>query len=200
MTKIHSKKPIILASGSQTRKEMLERIDLNFQVVIPSVNEEALKLELKDLAPEELGMQLALAKALAVSQEYPSAFVIAGDQICLLDNKIFDKPLTTSTCADHLRALSGKTHSQNCFAVICHDNKLLWKGHYKAYLTMRALNDSEINSYIELENPINSCGSYMFEKHGKYLFSNIEGDQDVILGLPLVPILNKLFELDIIFF
>jgi septum formation protein len=200
LSKIHTKKPLILASGSETRKAMLERIDLDFKVVIPNVDEDALKMAFSGLAYDELGMKLAQQKGLEVSSRYPDAYVIAGDQICFFECKIFDKPGTTENCFKHLKTLSGKTHSQNCFAVICHRSQVLWQGKFQALLTMRSLTDSEIDSYIKMENPINACGSYMLEKHGKYLFSDIHGDHDVILGLPLVPILDKLFDYQVISF
>lgn len=198
--KILTKKPLILASGSETRKAMLERIELDFKVVIPNVDEDKLKKDFSDLAYDELGIKLAQQKGLEVSARHPDAYVIAGDQICFFEGKIFDKPGTTENCFRHLKILSGKTHEQNCFAVICHRSEVLWQSRFQALLTIRSLTDSEIDSYIKIENPINACGSYMLEKHGKYLFSDIQGDHDVILGLPLVPILNKLFEYQVISF
>ena len=197
---ILTKKPLILASGSETRKAMLERIELDFQVIPPEVDETALKEQFRDLGVDELGFKLAQAKGYDVSKRYPPAYVIAADQICFFNGKIFDKPGSPDNCVRHLKELSGKTHEQRCFAVLYKNSQLLWQGKFSAYLTMRELQDFEINAYITIENPIHSCGSYMLEKHGKYLFSNIDGDHDVILGLPLVPILNKLFEYEVISF
>jgi septum formation protein len=82
--------------------------------------------------------------------------------------------------------------------VIYHNAECIWEFSGKAFLTMRNLKDEEIVSYVNLEKPLNSAGSYMFEKHGKHLFSDVQGDHDVILGLPIVKLLDKLYELGLI--
>jgi septum formation protein len=177
---------------------MLDRIDLNYQALKPNLDEDQLKQSLAQLDLYTLGLELAKAKAQEISFKHPDAFVIGADQICELDGEVFDKPGSIENCIKHLSKLSGKTHKQNCFAVIYHNAKLIWHCHEQAHLTMRKLSDQEIRAYVEIEKPIHSCGSYMLEKHGKYLFEKIEGDHDVILGLPLITLLNKLFEFGVI--
>lgn len=197
-SKITIKTPIILASGSETRRSMLDRIGLKYTAIKPEVNEDELKKQLGLTDIHRLGFELAKAKAEEVSINNPAAYVIGADQICELDGKIYDKPGSLENCIRHLQELAGKTHKQNCFAVIYHNGKLVWQHHEQARLTMRKLSPVEIEAYVKIEQPINSCGSYMLEKHGKYIFESIEGDHDVILGLPLVALLNQLFELGVI--
>jgi septum formation protein len=143
-------------------------------------------------------MFLAKAKASSVSLLNRKSFFIAADQVCELDGEIFDKPLTEENAIKHLKKLRSKTHTQNCATVIYHNSECIWEFSGKALLTMRNLQDKEIESYVKLEKPLNSAGSYMFEKHGKHLFSDVQGDHDVILGLPIVKLVDKLYELGLI--
>lgn len=190
---IKSKEKIILASGSQTRRQMLESLGLEFDVQSSSVDEDLLKKEFTGVV-SELGLFLAQAKAKQVSNENLNAYVIAADQVCLLGEKIFDKPGTFEKSVEHLKELAGKTHSQNCSACIFHHGQEIWNCIRTAEITMRDLSDIEINAYVELEKPFQCAGSYMLEKHGKHIFSKVDGDHDVILGLPLVDILSFLYE------
>jgi septum formation protein len=191
-------KQIILASASETRYKSLASLGIDFVSIKPSIDEDALKQKLCDLSLRDLGFALARAKAQSVSLIEPDAFVIAADQIAQMDKHIFDKPLSRANCLRDLKLLSASTHYQHCFLVLYHQGDLLWEHYSFAELLMRKLTDREIVNYIDLEEPFNSCGSFMFEKHGKHLFEWVRGDQDTILGLPLVPLLNKLYELEVL--
>ncbi len=180
---------IILASGSETRAKQLREAGLSFDIVKPDLDEDELKKQYQDLGFVELGLLLAKAKAIDISKQYPDAYVIAADQICVLDGKIFDKPMKHSICVEHLKKLSGQTHQQYCQAVIYHQGQLLRELTGLAKLTMRNLSEEEILAYIDLDQPFYSCGSYMFEKNGHKLFSQVIGSKDIILGLPLEEIM-----------
>lgn len=196
MIKAHS--PLILASGSETRRAMLERVDLDFTVIAPQVDEDKLKQELKDLTVYQLGLELAKRKALSVSQEYKDAYVIAADQICKHNDYIFDKPGNFDKAFVQLEILAGEEHEQICSAVLAHQGKIIWEFQESAWLKMRDLSELEIKHYLEIEQPFAACGSFMFEKHGKHLFEKIRGDQDVILGLPVVELLAELYRLKVL--
>ncbi len=189
---------IILASGSLTRKAMLERVDLDFTVVSPLVDEDELKLKFKDLNVYELGLELAKAKALSVSSLHKDAYIIGADQICLLGKHVFDKPGDFENSFKQLKELANKEHEQICSACIAHDGKVIWQSQESAFLQMRNLTDTEIKAYIDIEKPFNACGSFMFEKHGKHLFAKVKGSEDIILGLPVVEILNEFYELEVL--
>ncbi len=198
MSKIKSLQKIILASGSETRRKLLESVDIDFTVTPSVVDESVLKKELGSLSLTDLGFALARAKAQSVSVLEPEAYVIGADQIAQMDNYIFDKPLNRENCLRDLKLLSNSSHYQHCFMVLCHQGEVLWEHYSYAELWMRKLSEAQINSYIDLEQPFNACGSFMFERHGKHLFEKVKGDQDTILGLCLVPLLNKLHELDLL--
>ena len=190
---------IVLASASKTRIELLARHGLNIRNQAADINEDHLKNKFcKNMNPEATALFLAKAKAKAVADLYSDAYVIGADQVCVLDNKVFDKPMTHENCINHLSLLRGQTHSQNCAMVIYKASELIYESVSTALLTMRNLSDQEIKAYVNLEKPYSSCGSYMLERHGKHLFSDLKGDHDVILGLPVVKLLNKLYELDLI--
>jgi septum formation protein len=190
---------LFLASSSQTRKELLKTHGIGVNICSPEIDEDDLKKKFcANLSASEIAMFLAKAKASSVSSLDRESFFIAADQVCELDGKIFDKPLTEEGAIKHLKELRSKTHTQNCATVIYHNSECIWEFSGKALLTMRNLKDEEIVSYVELEKPLNSAGSYMFEKHGKHLFSDVQGDHDVILGLPIVKLLDKLYELGLI--
>jgi septum formation protein len=94
-----------------------------------------------------------------------------------------------------LRRLSGKTHTQTCAAVLLQGGESIWTWVEEARLTMRALSDAEIEAYIRADTPLAACGAYKIEAHGRHLFTAIQGDQDVIKGLPLNPLLAELHKI-----
>lgn len=198
MSSILTVNKIILASNSETRKSMLEKTGIRFTQIKSSIDEEGLKKNNPELNAKELGLLLASEKAIQVSEGQAHAYVIGADQVCEFNSEFLDKPGSIENCIKHLSLLSGKTHFQNCATVIAHNGKIIWQHHALAKLTMRKLSQDEIRAYVELEQPINSCGSYMFEKHGKHLFNSVEGSDDIILGLAIVELLAELYRLNII--
>lgn len=197
---IRTKQKIILASGSSTRKMLLEASGIDFEIIKSDLDEDKIKNTHPDLNPQELGIKLAIAKAQDISSKYPEAYVIGADQVCFMDGEIFDKPGTLENCITHLEKLRGKEHSQNCSCCIIKDSKVLWQKTEIALLKIKELSDEEIKIYVNQEKPIYACGSYMLENYGKHLFEYIKGDHDVVLGLPLISLLNQMHKLDLIEF
>ena len=127
LSSINPKIPIILASGSESRKVMLEDAGLNFKVITSEVNEDIIKEEFLHLSYPEKVIKLASAKALEVSKSYPDSIVIGGDQMCVLDNVLFDKPGSTAKAIANLKQLSGKTHYQHSGVCLFKDSKSIWE-------------------------------------------------------------------------
>jgi septum formation protein len=196
MLKQHA--PIILASGSTIRQQMLKAVGLTFSVVPSGVEENAIKLQHKGAAIPELALALARAKTLAVSAQNPDAYTIGADQICAQQNTIFSKPGSYERAEAQLAELAGNTHEQHSAIVLARGNNVLWEHHAQATLTLRDLSAAEIHAYVAADAPLSSCGAYKFEGLGRHLFSKVEGDHDVIQGLPLVPLLAQLHALHII--
>ncbi len=184
--------PLVLASSSSVRERMLRDLGIAFTVIQPTFDEEGAKASIESLSPSERASFLAKGKADSVSRIHASWLVIGADQVCECDGQILDKPMTEEKAFDQLKFLSGKTHHQHSAIALYQNNECLWDIVETASLTMRNLTDDEIYAYIQLDKPLTSCGTYHFEEHGKHLFSHIEGRDDVVMGLPVLPMLNEL--------
>jgi septum formation protein len=195
---LQQRQSIILASGSEDRKRLLSSLGIEFTVMPAPVDEDALKQENTHLTLPDLATFLARKKVLAVSNQYPSHIVIGGDQLCVLDNQYFDKPMNRENAVAQLHQLQGKTHQLITATCIALKSEILSEDQEISHLTMRTLSTAAIERYIETEKPYNSCGSYHFEGLGKWLFKNIQGEGDSIQGLPLLNLLNSLLGLGVI--
>lgn len=196
MSSFLQQQPIILASGSSIRLKLLKSLGLEFTVVPSHVDEDGIKAAHQSDNMIDLGFALAKAKALAVSKDYAEHFIIAADQLCLIGNRILDKPLNHQTAVEHLNLLNGKTHQQISCVCIARNGLILWQYHDIAHLTLRHLSEQNIEHYLQLEKPYHSCGAYQFETQGKWLFENIEGKEDTILGLPLMALAHALIDIN----
>jgi septum formation protein len=190
--------PIILASGSESRRVMLEDAGLDFNVFSSDVDEDILKQEMVGLPFEEQVVKLASAKAEEVSLKNRDHIVIGGDQMCICDNKIFDKPGSEKKAIKNLQILSGTTHYQYSGVCIYKNGQSLWEYFEIVEMNMHKLSDKEIKNYVKLENPIHAAGAYKFESMGCNLFSSVNGSSYTIRGMPLLPLLSKLREMGVI--
>ena len=198
MPSINPNQPIILASGSESRKIMLQDAGLNFEVITSNVDEDLLKNQMKAVPFEEQVIKLAAAKALAVSSENLDQIIIGGDQMCVFNNKVFDKPGSVDKAIANLKILSGTTHYQYSGVCIYKAGKPLWEYSEVVELKMHTLSEEEIINYVNAESPINAAGAYKFESLGCNLFSSVSGSSHTIRGMPLLPLLKKLREMDVI--
>lgn len=190
--------PLVLASGSTIRQQMLKACGLQFSVSVSGVDEAALKPTLADKPLPQQALALAAAKALAVSADQPDAYVIGADQICAIDGQILSKPGSYDRAEAQLKQLAGRTHQQHCAVVIAHHGAVVWKHTATVQLTMRPLDDAAIRAYVGADAPLSSCGSYKFEGLGRHLFTQVEGDFDTVQGLPMLPLLNALHTMKLI--
>jgi septum formation protein len=190
--------PIILASGSESRRVMLEDAGLDFNVYSSDVDEDILKKEMVGLPFEQQVVKLASAKAEEVSLKNQDHIVIGGDQMCICDNTIFDKPGSVEKAIKNLQILSGTTHYQYSGVCIYKNGQSLWEYFEIVEMNMHKLSDEEIKNYVKLENPIHAAGAYKFESMGCNLFSSVNGSSYTIRGMPLLPLLSKLREIGVI--
>ena len=190
--------PIILASGSQSRKIMLADAGIDFKTITSEVDEDALKIKIKSLPFEKQVIELAKAKAKVVSTNNHDHIVIGGDQMCIFENRVFDKPGSKEKAISNLKLLSGTTHYQHSGVCIYKNGESLWEYSEVVEMNMHNLSDEEIINYVELENPIHAAGAYKFESVGCNLFSSVDGSSYTIRGMPLLPLLGELRKLKII--
>ena len=195
---IFSKSRIILASNSQPRIKILKDIGLTFTQIKSGVNEKIVKKEYKGKSYNCLAKKIAEAKALSVSKKKREAYVIGADQICVNQGKIYSKPKLKKKAVEQLLELNGKTHKLISAVTVCYDNRIIWSYSEEVKIKMRKLSEKVLRDYVDLDLPLESCGSYKFEANGKYLFSKVIGNTSTILGLPLFPLLNILFEKNVI--
>jgi septum formation protein len=176
--------PLILASTSRYRRELLERLRLPFEVVSPEVDETPRVGE----PPADLACRLALAKAEAVAARHPLAVVIGSDQVADLDGQPIGKPLTHERARAQLRSLSGRVAVfQTAVSVVRRDAGFARTLLAPVTVRFRALADAEIEHYLRIEQPYDCAGSAKAETLGIALLSSIESDDpSALIGLPLM--------------
>ena len=193
---------LILASSSPFRRMLMENAGLSFEAQAATIDERAIEatLEGEGKAPEAVALVLAKAKAEDVSRRFPDALVIGSDQTMALDDRVFHKPKTMADAANHLGLLSGKTHRLNSAIALAHNGDIVWEHLSQAALTMRPITPDFIARHLKNtgEKALSSVGAYQLEGEGIQLFSKIDGDYFTILGLPMLPLLEKLRELGVI--
>ncbi|MFT6106917.1 MAG: septum formation protein [Rickettsiales bacterium] len=192
--KIKQNCQIILASSSRARKQILEDLGLKFQIISPDFDEEAAKPSIQNLSIAVQAMYLAKQKALSVSISNPSALTIGSDQICELAGISIDKSKDRQDAINQLALLEGETHIQNNAVCLYQGSKLLFKNSSKAKLTVRNLSNQEIETYVDLDQSWGCAGSYKFESFGKHLFEKVQGADNSIVGMNVLPLLNFLHQ------
>ena len=185
------KSPLILASQSSARKMLLKNAGLDFEAITADIDERALQESSGLSSPREVGLLLAREKAKAVSAAHPGHYVIGADQTLALGNRLFNKPAGRAQAMAQLRDLAGNSHELNSAVAVARDGAIVFEDVSVARMTMRALSEVEISSYLDAagEAVTTSVGAYQLESLGVHLFERIEGDHFTILGLPLLPLL-----------
>ncbi|MGR9185452.1 Maf-like protein [Rhizobium leguminosarum] len=190
---------LILASSSPFRRMLMQNAGLAFEAHAARIDERAVEapLERTGVRPDAVALVLARAKAEEVSSRFPDSLVIGSDQTMSLGDRVFHKPKDMADAASHLQALSGVTHRLNSAVAIVSDGVVLWEHLAHAELTMRPLTAEFIARHLARVGgkALSSVGAYQLEGQGIQLFEKIEGDYFTILGLPMLPLLQKLREL-----
>ena len=195
---VHSE-PFILASGSTIRKKILLDHGINFDVQKSEVDEEELKKNILNLPFEERVIKLASAKAKEISEINLERYVVGADQMCVCNDRVFNKPGNLENALNNLKLLAGNTHYQFSGISIFLNGKTLWNFCDTATLTMKELSDEQIMSYVLEDEPYECCGSYKYESLGATLFSKVKGSEYSIQGLAFDPLMNAFKKFGIFF-
>lgn len=177
-------RPLVLGSTSRYRRELLERLNLPFDVSAPDVDETPLAGE----APRALALRLAMAKAHAVAQQYPDAVVIGSDQVADLSGEPLGKPGEHDRAVQQLRQMRGqKVVFQTAVAVVCLAAGFEQVDLAPVEVVFRDLTDEEIERYLRAEQPYDCAGSAKSEGLGIALLHAIHSDDPTaLIGLPLI--------------
>lgn len=186
--------PIILASASDVRSQLLRNADIEHEVIAARIDEEMIKASLSSegRTPRNIADALAEQKAKKISLKYPNSFIIGNDQVLDFQGQVCSKSPSPKCLVEFLAKLSGKDHQLYSAAVIYRDGRPVWRHIGKATLTMRKLSRDYINEYVSSEwTNIRYCvGGYKIEDKGLRLFDRIDGDYFAILGLPLFELIR----------
>ena len=194
MSKIKQKFDLILASGSKSRRRILENLGLEFKIIVPDFDEERAKEKIGHLDIPARALFLAQGKARSVSQLHKNSLVIGSDQICQLGSATISKPKNKNEALEQLSKMSGKIHYQNNAVALFKNGEEIFSYNETATIKMRSLTAEEIAAYVELDNPVGCAGSYKIESLGRHLFENIKGDYACIYGLAIQPLLNYFYQ------
>mgnify|MGYP006220718831 FL=1 len=183
---------IILASKSKVRKEILDKHNLPCEVKPSNVDEDVIKESLiKELAsPEIISKNLAELKANKVSLIQKDQLVLGADSVIDLDNELISKPESREDALIILKKLNGKKHHLISSVCISKNGSMIWNYTDKAQLTMKNFSDEDLKGYLSkiTDEALYAYNVYQIEGEGRNLFSNISGDENTIMGLPVLKI------------
>ncbi len=180
--------PVVLASASPRRRELLERAGVVFEVVHSPAEE----LHDASMRPEDLCETNAALKAQAVAETRPDATVIGSDTLVFIDGEPLGKPADLAEARAMLRRLAGRTHS------VCTGVCVVFPGggrkvfHDTTEVTFLPLDDDGIAAYLALANPLDKAGAYGIQEYGELIISGIRGSYENVMGLPVEMVVRAL--------
>ncbi|MBU9711022.1 Maf family protein [Evansella tamaricis] len=184
-------KPLILASQSPRRKQLLEQVQLPFSIQVSNVDENVL-----EKLPEDLVVSLAYQKAAEVYRQFPTQVVLGADTIVTAGGEILGKPKDAQEAKNTLRKLSGTLHQVLTGVAILSEEKEVTFVE-KADVQFFSLTEEEIEDYVKSGEPFDKAGAYGIQGIGATLVESIRGDYFTIVGLPIAKVVRALREFPI---
>ena len=183
---------IILASKSKVRKEILDKNNIENDVVPSNVDEDVVKISLlkEQASPELISKNLAELKANKVSLKRIDQIVLGADSVIDLEGELISKPENREEAMTILKKLNGKTHHLISSVCISKNGTMIWNYTDKAELTMKNLSNEELKTYLSKisDEKLYAYNVYQIEGEGRNLFDSIKGDENTIMGLPVAKI------------
>ena len=188
--------PVVLASGSATRRALLDAAGIVHEVVPAAIDEAEIKRGAwaEGVSADDTAMLLAELKARRTARARPDALVIGADQLLVCEDRWFDKPASPDEARIQLQALRGRSHTL-VTAVLCQRGEHpVWRHIARPRLAMRAFSDAFLDEYLRREGEAvtQTVGAYRIEGLGIHLFDSMAGEHAAILGLPMLPLLGFL--------
>ncbi|MHB8086485.1 MAG: Maf family protein [Dehalococcoidia bacterium] len=182
-------KPIVLASSSPRRKELLEMIGLKFTADSAEIEEDASR----KLKPADLVKTISMEKAAAAATRHPGSIIIAADTIGVLEEHLLGKPRCAAEAAAMLRTMSGRCHRVlTGFTILDSANSRAVSKVVETRVYFKKLDDREIENYVQSGEPLDKAGAYAIQGAGSELIERIEGDYYNVIGLPLYALAGEL--------
>ena len=189
---------IILASKSKVRKKILDQNNISVQVQPSNVDEDVVKESLikEKSSPENIAKNLAELKANKISQKENDLLVLGADSVIDLNGELISKPKDRKEAMHILQKLNGKKHNLISSVCISKNGSMIWNYTDKAILTMKSMTNNDLQNYLSKisDKALYAYNVYQIEGEGKNLFSNIEGDENTIMGLPIKKIKEYLID------
>jgi len=186
------RKRIVLASGSPRRRDLVKMMGLKFELAVPEIREDLVPRA----KPSSLVVELALAKALSLIGKFPNAAILGADTVVVLDGKILGKPRDRSDARAMLRTLSGRTHTvYTGLALVDVPTGLRETCCEKSLVTMKKINNEEIDRYLATGEPMDKAGSYGIQGFGAVFIKHIDGCFFNVMGLPVGRLYDMLKDL-----
>ena len=183
---------LILASKSKVRKQILDNNNIVSSVEPSNLDEDVVKESLlkEKASPELISISLAELKANKVSQKKNDVLVLGADSVIDLDGELISKPENREQAMKILRKLNGKSHNLISSVCISKNGSMIWKHTDKATLTMKNMTENDLKDYLAKisDDKLFAYNVYQIEGEGRKLFSSIEGDENTIMGLPIMKI------------
>ena len=183
---------IILASKSKIRKDILDNYKILNEVKPSNVDEDIVKNALikEKASPEIISKNLAELKENKVSSNQPGELVLGADSVIDLENQLISKPENRDEAMQILKKLNGKKHYLISSVCISKNGAMIWNHTDKAELTMKNFTNEELKKYLAKisDDNLYAYNVYQIEGEGRNLFSNITGDENTIMGLPIIKI------------
>ena len=185
---------LILASKSGVRKQILDKYNIDNEIMISNVDEDEVKESLLEegASPLLISKNLAEIKSIKVSNNNPDRLVLGADSVVSLDNKLINKPKSREEALTILKKLNNSIHYLISSACISKNGSMIWNYTDTSELKMKNLSEKKLSEYLEkIETKILlAYGVYQIEAEGFKLFEYIKGDKDSIMGLPIKEIMN----------
>ena len=192
---------IILASKSKVRKEILDKNNIESDVVPSNVDEDIVKESLikEKATPKIISKNLAELKANKVSLKFDNEIVLGADSVIDIKGELISKPKNREEALEILKKLNGKKHYLISSVCVSKNGSMIWNYTDKATLTMKKMSDEELKKYLSKisDDALYAYNVYQIEGEGRTLFSNIEGDEDTIMGLPVKKIKEYINSLEL---